>query len=119
MMAISPPSGSCVAALLEGAGILQEKHYQSVSIVFYEEDYPVFYAPYLDGPRAPTALALRLISAEHAGPHAQRLSLHSTDALHRGKRNSDPLELLPLLEGSCASLHIAEPQTGWRLDLAA
>jgi len=119
MVAISPPCGSCVAALLEAAGILQEKHYQSVNIVFYEEDYPAFYAPYLDGPRAPAALALRLISAEQAGPHTQHFSLHSTDALHRDKRNSDPLELLPLLEGSCTSLHIAEPKTGWRLDLVA
>lgn len=119
MVAISPPGGSCVAALLEGAGILQEKHYQSVNIVFYEENFPTLYTPYLDGPQAPSALALRLVAAEHALPHTQRLTLRSTENPHQGKRNSDPLHLLPLLDGSCNSLSISEPQIGWRLDLAA
>lgn len=64
MVALAPPSNSPVPALLEAAGMLLEGEYAAVNVVYYEEPYPQFYAPFMQGPSAVTALALRLRPSE-------------------------------------------------------
>ena len=116
MIAISPSNGSAVAGLLEAAGILQERRYSAVNIVHYEEDYPAFYTPFLTAPIAPCALALRVVASEAAEPHTQKLTLGTLVHRKNCTNSTGPLDLVPLLTGSCASLEIAESHASWRLE---
>jgi hypothetical protein len=116
MVALSPTDGSCVAALIEAAGILQEDIYSEVNIVLYEEDYPAFYAPFLKGPTAPAALALRLVTEEQAEPHTLPLALNLAKHANSCIKPQGPLDLVPLLKNDISYLDIAEPQSNWRLE---
>jgi hypothetical protein len=118
MVALSPVQGSCVAALMEAAGMLQEKTYSAVNVVLYEEDFPSFYAPFLKGPHAPTALALRLISEDQAGPNTQQFSLGVAIQSEKHTERPGPLDLLPLLRKNIKYLDITESQSNWRLELS-
>ena len=46
--------------------MLQGEAATGVLVALYEEAYPAFYAPFLTGPEAPTALAMRLVPADAA-----------------------------------------------------
>ena len=116
MVALSPTEGSFVAALIEAAGILQENIYREVNIVLYEEDYPAFYAPFLKGPTAPTALALRLVTKAQASSGAIPLTLSRAKQTGHCIKPQGPLDLVPLLKKDLAYLDIAEPQSNWRLE---
>ncbi len=117
MVALSPIDGSCTAALIESVGILQEGAYSSVNTVFYEEDYPSFYSPYLTGPIAPYALALRLVAPELAGPSTTRLALKAVEASSRAAAQAMPLDLIPLLRKTNGTLEITGSSGNWRLEL--
>jgi hypothetical protein len=119
MLALAPPANSPVPALLEAAGILQEGVYSAVNVVYYEEDYPAFYAPFFKSPSAPIALALRLIS-EDSRPekgalwlNLQLLSVKSSEVLPWDNYAA----LLGLLTGGQATMTVEEPQSSWRLDV--
>jgi hypothetical protein len=116
MIALSPPDGSAVAALLEAIGILLESTYRAVNVVFYEEDYPEFYSPFLTGPIAAGALALRLVAPELAGNRTRRWKLQASENTHSGAEPGGALQLAPLLFGALKALEIAEPQSTWRLE---
>lgn len=116
MIAISPNNGSPVPALLEAAGILQEKKYPAVNIVLYEEDYPGFYSPFLTGPDHPCALGLRVVAPDLAGPQSQQLCLKPLQQRKKGSHASGPLAIEPLLDGSLNALNIAEENSSWRLE---
>lgn len=118
MVALSPVRGSCIAALMEAAGILQEKTYSAVNVVFYEEDYPSFYAPFLEGPIAPAALALHLVTEDRARPSAQQLTLGIASQPQSHTEPLGPLDLLPLLKKDITYLNIAEPRANWRLGIS-
>lgn len=115
MLAVAPTGGSPVAALVEAAGMLQEGACERVTVVFYDEDLPAFYRPYMTGPVAPYALAMEVVPA--ATPNAAALSvtrLHST-----GAGQSNPLDLLPLLRGEASAVVMCEPQCHWSLERCA
>lgn len=77
MVALASVGGSPVPAILEGMGMLSESSCSSVDIVLYEEKRPEFYSPFLSGPDAPMAIALRLSILEE-GTEGIHLSLHPT-----------------------------------------
>ena len=66
MIALAPPANSPVSALLEAEGMLFEGEYPAINVVYYEEPYPEFYTPFLQGPADPVALALRLVPSSDA-----------------------------------------------------
>lgn len=119
MLALAPTGGSPVAALLEAAGILQEGVYQQVSVVFYDEDLPAFYKPYLQGPAAPYALALQVVPSALTVPANIELSIRQAEGAGAGQSNLNPLELLPLLRDQASSLRIAEAQCQWHMERCA
>jgi len=115
MVALSPIQGNCVPALLEAAGILQEQTHPAVNVIFYEEDYPSFYAPFLEGAIAPAALALRLVTEDRAGSDTLRLSVNLAAHLKNCSKFHGPLDLVPLLKNDLDYLDIATTQSSWRL----
>ena len=119
MVALSPTDGSFVAALIEAGGILQEKIYSEVNIVLYEEDYPAFYTPFIKGPTAPTALALRLVTEEQSGPGTLTLTLSPAKNADSCIKPQGPLDLVPLLKKDLSYLDIAEPQSNWHLEYSS
>jgi hypothetical protein len=117
MVALSPIDGSFIAALIESLGILQEGTYNAVNVVFYEEDYPSFYSPYMTGPTAPYALALRLVTPELAGPSATRLALKVVEEPTGFAAKALPLDLIPVLQKTGAALQVSDLSSHWRLEL--
>lgn len=118
MLSIAPVNGSPVPALLEAFAHLASGEAPAVSVVCYEEALPEFYAPFLQGPAGPTALALRLSAPEEA-----RL------VLSLSRREAAGSSAVPTAQG-IAALHellmdqdtavvIPEVHCDWRLQLAA
>lgn len=116
MVALSPRGQSLVAALLEATGLLQERRYPSVNVVFYEDIFPTFYDPYLQSSDAPCALALRL-SNDGGGAGGFRLSM-ATQPL-TGEAVEGPLALLPLLTGETNRLLLSDDSQQWLLTHAS
>jgi beta-ketoacyl synthase-like protein len=118
MLALSPPANSPIPALLEAAGLLQEGVYSAVNVVYYEENYPVFYSPFLDGPSAPTALAMRLIPADRS---LETLALQLDLRRLPGKSGVPPWDnysvLLDILRGDRSDAMVREPCCRWQLGM--
>lgn len=116
MMALSPPSGSPVGALAEAAGILAEGRYSAVTVVFYEERYPAFYDPFLTGPEAPRALAVRMVACDESDSSSISLKLQPA-ANHKAVNGDEPSSsMLDLLREQRDSIFIEEPQMTWCLE---
>lgn len=60
VIAIAPSSYSPIPALVQALALMSQGNFDGVIVVYYEEDYPEFYAPYLQGLVAPTAFGVRL-----------------------------------------------------------
>ena len=145
LLALSPPEGGPVPALIEAYGCLAENGGKPVTIVCYEEQLPEFYAPFLSGPPAPTAVAARLAPAERA---ERILSLRHKESLNhrppadgaaggalvspappapaawRNSGSDDSAEsglqgFIDLLHGKTASAVLAAPTCQWQLQMAA
>jgi hypothetical protein len=56
---IAPGADGVMPAFLEAAGLLAEGA-EEVLLIFYDEQLPKFYTPYVEDPAFPAALALRL-----------------------------------------------------------
>ncbi len=117
MVALAPTGGSPVAALIEAAGILAETKHDAAIVVIYEEDYPPFYEPFLKGPAAPYALALRLIppgaNPDFVTADFKLGQFPAGDAAPLWQNN---LDLIDVLTGDRGSVVIAEPQCSWCLE---
>lgn len=118
MLALAPPSGSPVTALLEAAGMLAEGGSDAVNVVFYDEGFPAFYHPFLQGPAAPYALALKLVCPDTASDSAIVLSLSQQQATGAAPHWQSPAELLSVLGLERQSTVIPEPNCSWRLERA-
>lgn len=117
MISLSPTGGSPVGALLEAAGILAEGVFRSVSVVFYAEANPEFYAPYLTGPEAPYAIALQLVEPlTMSGPDSIVVELEMLLSQPAETLWQTDIDLLKLLTAEQDSLLIGEPQATWRLE---
>ena len=117
MVALSPPLGSPVPALIEASGMLHEGLADGVTVVFFEEDFPAFYQPFARGPEAAFALALHLQGPATA-PDAPLLELE----LQRREPDAAPADwvsaldiLLPLLNGEVREASVPEPGVAWVL----
>ena len=117
MIALAPTGGSPVAALIEAAGILAEAKHEAAIVVIYEEDYPPFYEPFLNGPAAPYALALRLTppdtNSDFVTADFKLGHIPSGNAVPLWQSN---LDLIDVLIGDRDSVFIAEPQCSWCLE---
>lgn len=118
ILALAPPANSPVPALLEAAGLLEEGIYGAVNVVFYEEAYPAFYAPFFASPPAPIALALRVISSgDQVVEGALLFSLQQLPAEPARMRACDNYALLQrTLSGDQTAVTIEEPQCNWKLE---
>ncbi len=117
VLSMAPPWGSPMPAFLEALGMLGEKAVSGVLVCCYEEDYPDFYTPFLDGPEAPTALAMRLVpvSAEE-----RDCSLVLAIRLcERDERDGDHTSLLELLHAGQGELQVREPRCNWQIRAVA
>lgn len=115
LLALAPPSGSPVPALLEAYGHLVGTRETGVTVVCYDEKLPAFYDPFISGPTAPTAVALRLVNADLA---TLTLSIKRLEAT--GNAADSGLDALAaLLLGGVGKSMVAEPQCYWSLELAA
>ena len=118
MVALAPPANSPVPALLEAAGILAEDEYEAVNVVFYDEPYPTFYSPFMEGPAAVTALALRLVVAgaeQREGVlyfRVTRLSPFGSEPDLRDNHSA----LADLLLGRHHITRVLEHQCAWHLE---
>jgi hypothetical protein len=119
MNAISSSYGSPVAGLIEAAGILCESRYPAVNLVFYEENFPYFYSPFFSGPRAPSALALRLVPSQNASENCDQITLAPTNSQADSTMIADPLTLLPLLVRLSTEITLLENQASWQLKIAS
>lgn len=119
ILALAPPSNSPIPALLEAAGILQEGIYSAVNVVYYEEDYPAFYAPFFESPSAPSALALRITSAANTSvTEAMQFSLQKLPVKSPEVRQwNSYVALLGILTGSQMAITVEEPQGNWELEV--
>jgi hypothetical protein len=123
MVALSPPVGSPVPALIEACGMLLEDQPDGVTVVFFEEDFPAFYQPFEAGPSDAFALALHLQnpSDEQSEQDGPTLNL---DLLPQGRDAQCPawlsaLDLLPLLRGEQREVRLREPSSSWKLERCA
>lgn len=119
ILALAPPSNSPVPALLEAIGILEEAVYSAVNVVFYEEEYPAFFAAFFDSAPGPSALALRLVSAhENTDPGVLHFRLRQLPGnCSSDMKNDNCALLLKALSGQHKSVTIEEPQCSWNLEL--
>lgn len=119
VLALASPNGSPVAALLEAAGMLAEGQWESVTVVFYEEEFPQFYAPYLQGPPASQALAITLVDPDANVPNSFSCDLTCEQHLHPEGSFvgawSSPLGMLDCLTGVNSEMTIVEPGCTWLL----
>lgn len=118
MVALAPPANSPIPALLEAAGMLLEGEYAAINVVYYEESYPQFYSPFLQGPADATALALRLVAAND--DHREglfRFSVQQMPALGSppGLR-ANYAALVDLLMGRHDTTQVVEEQCNWKLE---
>ncbi|MBK6738484.1 MAG: beta-ketoacyl synthase chain length factor [Haliea sp.] len=119
IIALAPPFNSPVPALLEAAGILNEGGYPAVNVVYYEENYPDFYAHFFESPDAPSALALRIIPTDDSPEKESRVfNLEQLPANPSAKRkwHSYAALLRILTRGSTAET-VEEPQSAWELEV--
>jgi hypothetical protein len=119
ILAVSPPANSPVPALLEAAGILQEGIYSAVNVVYYEEDYPEFYTPFIQGPSAPTALALRFVADDERTFSGTKFNLQRLPGNPSGTLGSweSYAALLRILTRRDTSSTVEEPQCSWQIKL--
>ncbi|GAB3274153.1 beta-ketoacyl synthase chain length factor [Parahaliea aestuarii] len=115
MQALAPRARSPVPALLEAIGQLHEGC-DSVALVFAEEDYPDFYAPWLESPAGPSALALCLGSGERDAVARLRLQFAGGDSAPDSGGNAGALDRL--LAGEPA-VRIDEGGCSWMLEHVA
>ncbi len=112
--ALAPVNCSPVAALLEAAGQLGEG-VNAVNVVYAEESYPAFYAPWLSSPPGPSALALRLSLPPR--PALAHLQLQALAAQQRaGDAQHNATALPGLLTGEHSSVTISEGNCHWQLE---
>jgi hypothetical protein len=119
MVALASPANSPVPALLEAKGILLEGEYPAINVVYYEEPYPQFYAPFLRGPVETTALALRLVSVSDA--HTQGVVCFDVQLLPAlgaaPDLRANHTALAELLTGRSRVTRVLEDQCSWQLEL--
>lgn len=118
MVALAPSANSPIPALLEAVGMLVEGEYPAINVVYYEESYPKFYAPFLQGPANATALALRLVPASKA--HVEgvfQFSVQQLPALgHAPSLRANHAALADLLAGRRQTTRVVEEQCSWQLE---
>lgn len=114
MLSLAPIGGSPVPALLEAAGILAEGHYQSVLVVFCEENYPEFYRPFMESPIAPAATALRLVAAGQKNADFV-LSLEEGTEETTDDAATNLRSFIELLKRQKQRVIVKEPQARWQL----
>lgn len=118
MIALAPPANSPVPALFEAAGILLEEEHEAVNVVFYDEPYPSFYSPFITGPAAATALALRLVVAgdeQREDLLYLRVKRLSALGIASGLR-ANFSALADLLVGRHHRTRVVEDQCTWQLE---
>ncbi len=115
VIALAPVANSPVPALLEAAGLLAESN-EAVNIVFAEDNYPAFYAPWLESPPGPSALALRLTRTAARAP-AARLRLRQLDITHDSSdAPANRAALAELLAGQRDTATVTETACQWQLE---
>lgn len=120
VLALAPVDCSPVPAILEACGILNEGRYAAVNIVYCEEDYPEFYAPWFDSPHAPLALALRLVNSREAPRgDAQLYDMYQSPFAGESTFQEAYTDLVRLLTGHLPTLEVLEGQCGWALSRQA
>ena len=119
MNAISSSYGSPVAGLIEATGILCESPCSAVNLVFYEENFPDFYSPFFSGPRAPSALAIRLVPPQNASKECAQITLAPANSQADSTAIANPLALLPLLVRSSSEITLPDHQSTWQLKIAS
>lgn len=114
LLALAPGNGGPVPALLEAFAHLASGEADSITIVCFEENYPEFYAPFLKGPAAPTAVAVQF-SLEH--PIETLILERSGD--NTGTQTIGFAPLTELLLAGKGNVEFRDQMSCWQVRLAA
>jgi hypothetical protein len=120
MVALAPLDYSPVPALVEAAGMLEEGGHFAVNVVFFEDQYPEFYAGFFEPPPGPTAIALRLVAPElESGEAGLRIELKRGGSPAQPVPESNFTALADLLAARRTAITICEPECEWLLERCA
>jgi hypothetical protein len=98
--------------------MLLEGEYRAINVVYYEEPYPQFYSPFLQGAAGPTALALRMVPAKEVGiDGVLRFSLKKLSPLgSTPDLRANHAALADLLAGRHDTTRVVEERCSWQLE---